>query len=198
VPGATVKDIKGNNDGTTSGTIATGVAGMINEAFDFDGVNDYVSLNQPSLDSTVPVSTVAWIKKDVGNQGCIWRSGSTGMGFHYGPFRAYVDGVDTGWTNQTSYPDDGNWHHVGFTYDLSVLALYIDGTLEETFDIGVTNLALGTTAIGSNQAAGTPDYFNGKIDEVCLYNRALSDFEIRRLYRETRSNKLGRGFPGWP
>jgi hypothetical protein len=76
---------------------------------------------------------------------------------------------------------DNEWHHVAGTYDGSNATLYIDGIadtiVEATGKISTNpqNLFLGE----NSQARGR--YFKGLLDDVCIYDRALSDAEVAQL-----------------
>ena len=80
----------------------------------------------------------------------------------------------------------GSWYHVAMTYDGSSAAsgvkIYVDG-LEKALTIFYDNLSqsianTSTPRIGGDQSR-TPDYFDGTIDDVRVYNRVLSDAEIK-------------------
>lgn len=83
---------------------------------------------------------------------------------------------------------DGNWHHLALTIDLvpGILSLYVDGVLAKT-----QNFSAGTVAfpvynnfeIGRLGRQGTPtDAFGGFIDDVQVYNTALTDIEVDYLF----------------
>ncbi len=71
---------------------------------------------------------------------------------------------------------DGNWHHVGLTWDGLVKTLYVDDMAvaqEEHFSLAAleTNLYLGATGPGKRGRAAT--FFAGLIDDVCIFNRLV-------------------------
>jgi tetratricopeptide (TPR) repeat protein len=85
--------------------------------------------------------------------------------------------------------DDGQWHHVAAVYDGASLQLYLDGVLDNA------EVATGTIAaneqpvfIGSNGAPEFPKEWNGLIDEVRIYSRALSAVEIADLHGREATN----------
>ena len=91
---------------------------------------------------------------------------------------------------------DGNWHQVGFTFDIGVLKLYIDGieadVTKET-DIAMTSIYNSTAdiIIGSDLDTDVPsNFFNGSIDDARIYNRVLSQDEITFLYNQYHSKIL--------
>ena len=83
------------------------------------------------------------------------------------------------------YPLDQSWHFVAMTYNGSILKLYVDGRLTTSTPyktaIGPTSFPL---IIG--------DGFEGAIDEVSIYNRALSDSEIHDDYNAERERASGK------
>jgi len=197
-----VKDIKGNNDGTTSGTITTGAVGKINEAFDFDGVDDYVEVPDDSSLRPSEITCSLWVKGNFRGDwnGLLYKLDSAednGYGImEEGDVDEFRLGVRSGGVETVvrHIPiTSSEWHHIAMTYDGTTLTVYKDGASVGT-NTGDLTHTTDRLLIGTRDG----NYFDGIIDEICVYNRALSGFEIRRLYRETRSNKLGRGFPGWP
>jgi uncharacterized repeat protein (TIGR01451 family) len=83
----------------------------------------------------------------------------------------------------------GQWYHVAATYDGSAMKLYVNGNLEASkpFTSSITYDPLIPWTIGAAgppiRAAGYPRTFNGVIDEVEIFNRALSAAEIQTLYK---------------
>jgi hypothetical protein len=103
-------------------------------------------------------------------------------------FRFWFNDLDTA----ASYPDVSEWHHVAFTYDAETnkRRIYRDGvivaedTASEDFS-GKGDFYIGRSPFG--------DYFHGIIDEVAIFNRALSAEEIRSLYIEYTALGLSEG-----
>jgi len=83
----------------------------------------------------------------------------------------------------------GQWYHVAATYDGSTMKLYVNGNLEASkpFTSSITYDPSIPWTIGSTaapiRAAGYPRTFNGVIDEVEIFNRALSQAEIQAIYK---------------
>lgn len=80
--------------------------------------------------------------------------------------------------------NDGEWHHLLGTYDGSAMKLFVDGNLEDTNTdfSGDLPVVAGDLHIGADYEASPGNFFNGQLDEVRVYNRALVDAEVRRLY----------------
>ena len=77
---------------------------------------------------------------------------------------------------------EGNWHHVVATYDGTSSKLYVDGSLEGQVAIaGTITPSTAPLAIGRNGIQDT-DRFRGSIDDVRIYDRALSAAEVAILH----------------
>jgi prepilin-type N-terminal cleavage/methylation domain-containing protein len=153
----------------------------------FDGVSNHVSLADDPLDfGTSNYSVSVWIKtsvltdmavvsKDPGGGGGygIWLSSA---GKAYFVSRASVSKYkDTGVS--TTVVADGNWHHIVGARNGGTLTLWIDG-VQENSNTGVSGSTSNaqTATIGTWHSSLYP--FAGKVDDVRLYNRALSASEI--------------------
>jgi len=166
-------------------------------ALSFDGLDDYVEVPySASLDISEALTIMAWIKPAnlpyseciIGGRYDIWRLMAQCWSYNQWGFRFLVHGV--GWTGEfhgdTQLQNDV-WYHVAVTYDGDKVKLYLngnpDGEYPQTGTIETGNypfyLAHG---VGAGQ-----HYFGGVIDEVRVYNRALTLEEIRYEYN------LGRG-----
>lgn len=99
------------------------------------------------------------------------------------------------WENSTGNPsitssgsiNNNIWHHLVGTYDGSTVKLYIDGTSAGSTaeaGTGVIYYQPGGIAIGRD-GDNPGKYFSGLIQDVRIYNRALSDSEINTLYKLT-------------
>tara|TARA_R110001592_G_scaffold166480_1_gene401575 strand:+ start:917 stop:1897 length:981 start_codon:yes stop_codon:yes gene_type:complete len=183
-------DENGTNNGTVYGAILTDDRfGNSNSAYSFDGVDDYISsannifsnsdLNNGSVgiwfktDMTVPTNTIlfsyeGWVNIEMNNSGLI---------------TACTDGVCTDASSSISY-NDGQWHFAVVTWTSNVVTkLYIDGVLIDqvtptqspTPDLTDRPLTIG------NHPGLTNDYFKGTLDDVSVYNNALTQSEIDSL-----------------
>ena len=205
VEGDTVKDTVGGNDGTIVGAPKQ-VAGKFGQAFKFSGKPDAIDIGAPadgSLDfgDDTDFSMVAWIKVDKapeldgnqstivskgdggGNARILWKINTTKVSvtishIQDGPTSHFLGGKDV---------TDGKWHHVLFVADRSdPTRLYINGKFDaegqESDDIDITTES--RMYIGASVRIGetTRRYFEGLIDEVGIYDRALTDDEIERNY----------------
>jgi hypothetical protein len=98
-----------------------------------------------------------------------------------GPRRPVVsirEGSTTYWTPGTAQLATNTWAHLAATYDGSTLRMYVNGTLASSLaQAGSINVTAGVLRIGGNSIWG--EYFNGLIDEVRVYSRALSQAQIQ-------------------
>lgn len=106
-------------------------------------------------------------------------------------FKKRDDPVPVGWNEENDATVnilDNNWHHVAATYDGSNIKLYVDGVLKKT------SSGFGDSIYDSGQplyfGAYAPSYglFTGYLDELRVYNKALSDAEVSTLYTSQRNN----------
>jgi hypothetical protein len=166
--------------------------------FDGDGTDDSVVVNDSStLDINNSVSVQAWVKWNVfKNYGVLFEKGSSGSGvtFNYAVW-SYVDNITgiigNGSTSistgalATSTAPIGTWHRVALTADGSRLKLFINSSVvknvQQTIALTPNNYNF---FIGAGQSNGY--VIDGYIDDVRIYNRALSDAEIRAIYNATR------------
>jgi hypothetical protein len=200
-------DESGNGyHGTVVGaTLTDDRFGNLNSAYSFDGVDDYIKiLSGPNLQGFSQTTLAAWInsKPNIGKGesriieiGKNWPN-STALvldvpGMRQGSFRAWfhADGqrkgeIGSGWDGVNYH--DGQWHLVVFTYDGSTTRLYVDGILKEqgsgTGVIDSPPVALIGQLNFSSPSNGS--VFGGIIDDVRVYNRALTESEIQALYEE--------------
>jgi hypothetical protein len=167
----------------------TWVEGKRGFALRFDGVDDTVAIpHSASLMPTDAITLAAWVKIEGPAQehyGIIGKSGySSG-------YRLLIHGTNkkvlfqlTGekgysvWSS-TAIPDD-QWHFIVATYDGSKMKLYIDGIKDPSEKERKGPLDVNTNSV----LIGKPQYaFNGLIDEVRIYSRALSEEEIKELFQ---------------
>jgi hypothetical protein len=168
------------------------VAGKLGNALQFDGVDDYVDCgNDASLNITNIGTVELWVRPgshDYTTFYIILNKGDFGAS-KYG-YRIYHQdnyaeetykfeiSDDSGCQFKTVTITKNTWHHLAMVWNGSVFVGYVDG--EEQFNVtqtlNVLNNALPLTISSNNYP------FNGLIDEVAIYNRALSQTEIQELY----------------
>jgi len=208
--GSTAGDVSGfGNDGTlTNMDPATDwLDGRLGTALDFDGNNDFVGIPPFSSFASSGYSTAFWIKtRDLSSQRiAYWDQENNQYQFRVqsdGNFYFYQnDGTD--WKSVNAPIDANQWHFVAGTWDGAKMRLYIDGELKGSKSISDLGSPSIGTAIGQ---AGAKDerYWNGQIDDVRIYDRALTKANVQDLYQSgftkvNTSRKLSNigGLTGW-
>lgn len=190
--GTTAYDSASDNDGMLIND-PTWTTGQIEGALSFDGVDDYVSFGTgPAITGTGPFSVSAWLKTDFAKTQDIVCQNLTGgppVGLYL--LRIVADGkveflissnYELGFYFQSSVRvDDGLWHHIaGVRMNSTDGEIYIDGGLAGSGSGPAKSLTNVPVWVG-----GRPGYdwcFEGSIDDVRIYDRALSAEEILQLY----------------
>ena len=199
--GMTVSDSsKNSNDGEIIG--AKWVDGNFGKALQFNGGSAFVQIEHSDELSLETFTVAAWVKIEVEGQWQYilcktprpappWKRNYSIQTFIVGDVllggfddKAKVDGPGDPWEGVIGRTKiaDKQWHHVAVTYDKKVLKAYVDGILESQRDLTldpITNTApimIGTNVI--NQGV------NGIIDEVGLFNVALSEEDINAIMNE--------------
>ena len=187
IEGKTVRDVWGKNDGTIVGDAKRKV-GKVGSALEFDGDGDSVDCgNDESLnfDTEDPFSICAWVKAH--------EEGLTVLQ----PWQEWGQSVAGKVDDDCSTPDNSmtiatDWTYVCMSYEgtsnVAGIHLFINGENQQ-----VSTQRDGLTASMSSRARFTigqvkvtdwPIWFDGLIDEVAVYNRALSENEISRNFAE--------------
>ena len=187
--GTTVANASGNgNTGAISGATRT-ASGRFGGALTFDGVDDWVTVaDANSLDLSTAMTLEAWVNPEAlaGWQTAIFKEQA---GWHVYALYADTDPLDgpSGEiTTATAYFDNRGptkvpvniWSHLAATYDGSVLRLYVDGVEVKSRAVSgaIIVASSGPLRFGGNSVWG--EWFKGRIDEVRIYDRALTASEI--------------------
>ncbi len=203
-------DESGNgNNGTVNGaTLTTDRFGVANKAYSFNGTTNFISVpHSASLNLSVPSSFSMWIKIPSypvdGNEHYFLSKFSQGpgvsmKGIHMAVsdynnsdiiFCRYRDDVSSNWGgtgfSNSLLPQVGNWFNIVFVCDATSDRMYLNGTL--------INTSIPSAVLGSNTASllfgkgqvwspSTDMPFQGMMDDIAIYNRALTQQEITNLY----------------
>jgi hypothetical protein len=202
--GATAYDNSGNGNNGTLINGPTWVNGRCNKALSFDGVDDYVSCgNGASLNVTSSITVAAWVKFNALPSGLVvFASKDEGPGaqnhkwiFGYAQNYAGISnalafhtmdptsGVLAWHKSSVFSPAIGQWYHVAIVKSDASYTFYIDGA-----NHGGDNTTYGIPSVSAPVEIGRAEggfYFNGSMDEVKIYGRALSAAEIWAQYART-------------
>ena len=195
-------DMSGNgNHGTVNGaTLSTDRHGQTTNAYSFDGENDFIDLNNPSiLGTTNNFSIIAWVRSGTGSIYGEFNaaSGNTRNYFYitsgnrlgmdqYFPTGGAVNSLELSELNQTN-----SWNQVGYTRAEANWSFFANGELmnlgsnSENYSGSTPDLGyIGARAYTyGGYSAGVKDFFTGSIDDIRIYDRALSTEEVSALYR---------------
>ena len=189
----------GDNHGILSGNPAWQPnSGLVAGALEFDGIDDCISTDFVLNPNDGPFSVFAWIKGASLGQVIISQTDDTfsGCGETWLGMDASSGNLMTGLApppigrfkpmplESEFVITDGQWHHIGFVWDSSYRFLYVDG-VEVAKDTRALTQPLmssnGGLYIGVSKDLDVSSFFSGMIDDVRIYNKALSEEEIAAL-----------------
>jgi len=165
----------------------------------FDGVNDYIAVNSVNnFKFNTPFSVAFWIKSSKWEQTILDTRPDGNNGWLIADSWFQINGPSLTYQRIIQGNDnynDNNWHHMVYTWDGTYasgsMKAYLDGADNTaSFSYGKTSSSAGTTIsalwISDSITSDFPN-FNGTLDEVRVYNRALTHAEIIVLYNATRA-----------
>ena len=181
--------VNGNSGTLMNG--ATWTTGKVGGALNFDAVNDHFKIpDSASLNTTTnQISVTAWVNRNASQSGWVMAVGrQLGTSFQDQYFMGFLNNAYYFCVNSCAVgpvAPTNQWIHMAGTYDGTTTRLYIDGSeVGAQPGSGAILLDNKPLIIGAGQNDSTQDVqegFNGKMDEVRLYNRALSVEEIFAL-----------------
>ena len=190
--------------GNLSSASSNSVTLLIDYALDFDGTNDNVSangtavtLNTSNNTNSLPLSVSAWVYPDNGTKDQLIFGLYKNSTFINGPSVwygdndtrfSYYDKITSSISSSNTYAIN-NWHHVVLTIgDNRSGVLYVNGSSALTISAANGEGGLDMFSIGvdydavSNKAGNPAQYFDGKIDEVAVWNDKLTSAEVTAIY----------------
>ena len=195
-----VFDMLGLNDGTNDGA-TRGVTGKINNAFDFDGINDNVNISAGINLSNKNFTISLWIAntyslttktKFIIGQGSPSANQAIFISRDKNTGKVNFGFISDDLSSSTNLSTDGSFEHWVFTYDASTnnKSIYFNGSLDSDDISSADTSAIGEFIIGD--WLGTVDEtFEGRLDEIGIWNRSLSSSEVSQLY----NSGVGLSFP---
>ncbi len=187
-------DRAGGNNGIVNGA-TLGVTGNVATAADFDGVDDYIEVpDNPALNIADAITIDAWVKVDSlpGGRLEIAEKASFGAGNGYsfsifptGEVWFYPVNSQIAWASNTQLSLN-TWHHIAVTFEANnAMKLYIDGQIDKS----VYAPSWFPPMEPSTEPLRIGRFFDGKIDELEIFNRALSPFEIWAIHNAGTAGK---------
>jgi len=190
-----------SNNGTLQGG-TTFAPGKVGQAFNFDGTSGQVRIsNPPNLRMTAALTIETWIyptgpgSSGPGGGGGILvnKEGEYEVARWYdGSIQWAIANTSPGWywINTGYFAPQGQWTHIVITYDGTAIRTYANGALVHSYPGSGT---IGDIAPGSDDVLiggrGASQFFQGEIDEVGIYNRALSATEISSVFNAAYAGK---------
>ena len=192
--GTTAYDNSGNGNNGTLVNGPTWVDGKFGKALQFDGSDDYVQYPKAVCDAVQAAQKVTislWFKWNALATNRVLVIGADGAGYYLHTnssdatkidFEIYYSGSWYKLTSATSV-SAGVWYHIVATWDGSIMKLYFNGAQDPN--------TLARTAMSDRASSGDRTFsslsssyvINGVMDDVRIYNRALSAEEVLALYQ---------------
>lgn len=188
-----------SNDGTVTGaTLTIDRFGNTNSAYSFNGSTNFISVpnvavqganertisfwiitNETSIPSSMIVSTGTDTDVNGANFNLRLDNSNRFIGFMGGNFTA--SGYDY-YPSGTTVLNDDIWHNVIVTYSSDTIRFYVDGVIENTVVKSVSTVGQANYIGKSNDQYPNEAWYNGTIDDVGFWDRALSTNEISQVY----------------
>jgi gliding motility-associated-like protein len=192
----------GNNGAITGATLTTDRFGRSNCAYNFDGVNDYIQvLSNSKISNLNELSISCWVNINsipsfLGGIVTKWQGTLNCNSFtdHYGLWVSNDTRIVAGSNNYQFFPNQTlntavgtkKWYHIVFVKSVSNGGLlYINGKLAVSNKTNSTACnSTNPLYFGCDQMNGNRNrFYNGKIDDIGLWNRSLTECEISALYK---------------
>jgi len=185
----------GHNGIVHGATLTTDRFGNSNSAYFFNGLSDYIEIANDSKFNLQSHTISAWVKWGPGGHsthkgGGIFINGSSSTidrfgltGYEYG-IRQWINGKEQWFTD--SVLSDQNFHHIVSTYNGQLGTIWVDGqkVVEKLFNENIKYYNNANCYIGVSFPGGH-DFFEGVIDDIRIYNYALTENEIKQLFNES-------------
>jgi|GEM_PF-2756605 len=177
-------------------------AQQTNTALDFDGIDDYINIpHDPSL-NLINFTIEAWVKttQNIPFARLVTKSvgGNQNYSLCVNNGKAHIrfdNGFDANVTESTNNINDGNWHHIAGVRNSATnrLEIYVDGSLSNV-QVKSGNPLTGTEPIniGRYSSSFPTPLFHGQLDEVRIWNQALTQSDIQnRMNTPLEGNETG-------
>lgn len=170
----------------TSVGLTTGATGILEQAFSYDGANDYTYTSNYVMSSTSSYSV--WFKTSTtATQAIIARRPSSSTDdfvlLTHTDNKIRLAPGSGGDASGSTTVDDGAWHHAVVTYNSGAWNVYVDGSCTPEITVGSSAIAGNSiqTRLGEREDGTTWD-FTGEIDQYLYYDRVITCGEIGALY----------------
>ncbi len=194
----TAADVVSSNSGTLGGN-ATFADGRVGSGFSFDGDRDGVNLGNPAGLQLQNFTIEAWIKRgsaticsldQVQGPGGVMLSYGFG-GYGFGVFDSgelFLTEIGLTYVGSPLFVTDTNYHHVAVSKSSGAVTFYLDGVAAPVANYNPTFQFVTEATIGA-VSADRRNNFLGRVDELSVYNRALTAAEIAAIYNAGNAGK---------
>ena len=196
----------GNNGIVNGATLTNDRFGEANRAFSFDGIDDYILTNYYGVENDNSRTFSFWVLNNSATQKVIMSYGTNDTsrtyfniwtGYNCGGISVDISHSAITYNSSLNNP---NWNHYVIVLNKSIgsnvsnLLFYENGALLNSicnlyYDSLINTLKSFPLTFGKYHAANT-NYFTGKIDDVGIWNRALTQSEITSLYNQTTNSNI--------
>ncbi|WP_035608936.1 LamG-like jellyroll fold domain-containing protein, partial [Haloferula sp. BvORR071] len=195
--------VAGAKNSTTGPATGSGFSGFgaSNSALSLQNANGYVSSFQPLLNNRTAFTVMGWVKRGVTHsarggyfgQNDLLEFGDANNGTQIEAWSSASGQILT----DAPYPfGDDQWGHIAYVADGTKVQLYLNGVLSKTVTSTVGSYGTSTYNFnigGGGVFAATGDYFRGDIDEVAIFDHAVTSGRIKQFY-DTALGNVGPGF----
>ncbi len=186
--GEIVKDVVGGHNGKFAGGNIKWVKAKFGNGLYFDSSKAYVEVPKtPDLELSKSLTVVAWVNFEVasGRREVVSYADSYIINLGDGVFNAYIYQGNWPRVRGKTTVNAGEWYFVALTYDSSDLSLYVNGELDSSSPLpgGIKFQDFSLWFGGPPADAATDWYLIGTMDEVEIYDNALTKDEIKSIYK---------------
>ncbi|MFM2201759.1 MAG: hypothetical protein RL040_959 [Bacteroidota bacterium] len=200
----------GHHGNVNNATLIQDRFGIVESAFSFDGIDDFIQIPHHTSLNSLPFSVTFWMKSSgqngfskILNKACcsswngwdieIVSAPSSVANWHFEYYNAPCQGIYQTYCSPVPYPSieshNDLWHHCVFTVDSTQAKVYWDGilALEQTWDgppiAPSSSIPLDIARYGQ----GNFGFYSGLLDDVGIWNKALTESEIQSLFNGSSS-----------
>ena len=203
------RDYSGHgNNGSISGGATWTNSSKVGGGYDFDGTNGYIDVGSDSSLKLSELTVSAWVNFDThptaGNiYGVIsrWDTGANQRSYTIYANNQYIFGAmssDGTWgvgkrcERRYNLPNTGEWHHFTAVFggpgNCQFYMDGVDGAVANLNETGTVHPGTASFLVGAHLNSGVAyRFFDGRIDEVQVFNRSLSPEQIMQLYNDTKN-----------
>jgi|GEM_PF-6506646 len=188
--GTIANDIQDGNTGTIENNATWIDDGILGSALQLDGNNDYISVdNSQNLQISEQLTLEMWVNTSQKNKTTVLAEKVDCYGLGQDSSMGWYSYIYTGgyyynylyWNN--GKPQHHRWYYLVLTYDGTEMKFYVDGQLHDSTILN-NNISTYDSDFNIGYDSWYQTYFKGKVDEIRVWNIALTKADIESLYNE--------------